>query len=323
MKHYLLLGAGFSRNWGGWLAAEVFDYLLGSPEIDEGLRDQLWQKKRMGGFEAVLAGLQVDHLKSRRQKPDERLAKFQVALSDMFSQLNAAYEQTPFEFGSSRGYRVGEFLVKFDGIFTLNQDLLLERHYLNENVSLNSSNRWIGWEIPGMMPRDRNSALAGRENLGVWVPRDQPPTTSDRLQPIIKLHGSCNWSDESLGDLMVMGGNKAGLINQIPILKWNSEYFSDRLSESDSRLMVIGYSFGDDHINGQIIKAAETGNLKVFIVDPDGVDVLDKNHNAKIYSPGDLAKNLWPHMIGASRRSLREIFGSDRAEHAKVMRFFD
>jgi hypothetical protein len=29
MPHYLLTGAGFSRNWGGWLANEAFEYLLG------------------------------------------------------------------------------------------------------------------------------------------------------------------------------------------------------------------------------------------------------------------------------------------------------
>jgi len=28
-------------------------------------------------------------------------------------------------------------------------------------------------------------------------------------------------------------------------------------------------------------------------------------------------------LIGASRRSLRDIFGGDTAEHNKVMRFFD
>jgi hypothetical protein len=26
---YMLTGAGFSRNWGGWLADEAFEYLLG------------------------------------------------------------------------------------------------------------------------------------------------------------------------------------------------------------------------------------------------------------------------------------------------------
>jgi hypothetical protein len=32
MAHYLLTGAGFSYNWGGWLASEAFEYLLGAPE---------------------------------------------------------------------------------------------------------------------------------------------------------------------------------------------------------------------------------------------------------------------------------------------------
>lgn len=44
MQHYLLTGAGFSANWGGWVASEAFEYLLGCPEIlaDDRLRDLLW-----------------------------------------------------------------------------------------------------------------------------------------------------------------------------------------------------------------------------------------------------------------------------------------
>lgn len=33
MQTLLLLGAGFSRNWGGSVASEVFEYLLGTPEL--------------------------------------------------------------------------------------------------------------------------------------------------------------------------------------------------------------------------------------------------------------------------------------------------
>lgn len=35
MNTLLLLGAGFNRNWGGWLADEVVDYLLAGPEVRE------------------------------------------------------------------------------------------------------------------------------------------------------------------------------------------------------------------------------------------------------------------------------------------------
>lgn len=33
MPTVLLIGAGSSRNWGGWLASETFDYLLGCPQV--------------------------------------------------------------------------------------------------------------------------------------------------------------------------------------------------------------------------------------------------------------------------------------------------
>jgi hypothetical protein len=60
MPYYLLTGAGFSRNWGGWLANEAFEYLLGSPEIDDYLRSILWQTKLSGeGFEGALSAVQA------------------------------------------------------------------------------------------------------------------------------------------------------------------------------------------------------------------------------------------------------------------------
>jgi hypothetical protein len=61
MSHLLLLGAGFSRNWGGWLAQEAFEYLLGCNEVisDGNLRELLWKHQESGGgFEAALEELQ-------------------------------------------------------------------------------------------------------------------------------------------------------------------------------------------------------------------------------------------------------------------------
>ena len=45
MNCVLLIGAGFSRNWGGWLSGEVFEYLLGCPEIknDHYLKELMWR----------------------------------------------------------------------------------------------------------------------------------------------------------------------------------------------------------------------------------------------------------------------------------------
>ena len=82
--------------------------------------------------------------------------------------------------------------------------------------------------------------------------------------------------------------------------------------------MVIGYSFGDAHINETIKVTAQNG-LKIFIVDTLGVDVADK----RSASLDDQMKTLMPQIIGASRRSIREVVESDAVEYGKILRFFE
>jgi len=122
--------------------------------------------------------------------------------------------------------------------------------------------------------------------------------------------------------LIVVGGNKPSTIGQHPILKWNHEQFGDYLLRPDARMMIVGYSFDDEHINRVIGQAADAGNLRLFIIDPLDVEVADDHRDHPIYSPGPLFSRLRPYLVGASRRTIREIFGADRVEHAKVMRFF-
>jgi SIR2-like domain len=323
VPHIALLGAGFSRNWGGWLAPEAFEYLLGCPQVDEGLRHLLWLYKRRGGFEGALAQLQADFAQRRDAASEERLIKMQKAIMQMFADMDKAFAALGnFEPQNESRYLVRSLLVRFDAIFTLNQDLLLERHYLNQNVALSSYRKWNGWEIPGMRPvsGDGSQDPAG----ATWSPTDpQSFAVNGNLQPYFKLHGSSNWIDASRGrELVVMGGNKPSSIDQHPILKWNHEQFREYLLRRDTRVMIIGYSFGDEHINRAIEQASDAGNIRLFIIDPLGVEVADENRHHPIYSPGPLFAKLHPRLIGASRRTLRETFGTDRVEHGKVMRFF-
>jgi hypothetical protein len=142
VNYLLLLGAGFSRNWGGWLADEAFEYLLGCKEIVESdyLKSLLWKHKRNGGF-AALAEVQEAWVQEREQrkydplyrsKPNDNLDSFQSALERMFTDMNQAFSAlTTFEFHIEVKSMVRPFIAQFDAIFTLNQDLLLETHYLN------------------------------------------------------------------------------------------------------------------------------------------------------------------------------------------------
>ena len=81
--------------------------------------------------------------------------------------------------------------------------------------------------------------------------------------------------------------------------------------------MVIGYSFGDDHINREIVNSISNHDLKLFIVDPDSVDVKKKIRN----DAAAVGLRLDGAIVGASSRSLRETFGQDHLEHSKFMRF--
>ncbi|MBC8285839.1 MAG: SIR2 family protein [Nitrospinae bacterium] len=322
MNHILLLGAGFSRNWGGWLAQEAFEYLLGCPQIDDGLRKLLWDYHERGGFEAALARLQESRFHSDGSKPNPQLSKLQEAILQMFNDMDKAFTGIQFEINNQIGYGVSSFLTRFDAIFTLNQDLLIERHYLDGSAYLHSNGKWDGTGIPGVKPSSQ-SGYGDTRYIGKLTPNEDDFKMGKRTQPYFKLHGSSNWYDLNSQELLVLGGNKASIINQYPILKWSHEQFKERLSLPDTRLMVIGYSFGDDHINKAIGEAVKGGNLRMFVIDPLGVDAFDRLRTGLITAPSEFAIQLRPIVIGASRRTLQEIFGDDRVEHGKVLRFFE
>lgn len=317
MANILLLGAGFTRNWGGWLGPEVFEYLLGRPEIDSAIRKLLFDHRRLGGYEAAMGVLQEDYF---RHGSRTQLAKFEAALAAAFVDMEKGFATIAFEFSNSIPFLVSTFLGRFDAIFTLNQDLLLDRHYLNANVMLRNPARWSGaWQIPGMRHL-RDGAVDTNANCGIWTPGGDIEVRPNS-QPYFKLHGSSNWVDSKGDRIMVAGGNKPALIGRFPPLPAYHDAFRRYLSAAGARLMVIGYGFGDDHINQMILGAAAGGQLTVFIVDPLGLDVIDENRSHPIYMPGALISILGPVVRGVSRRSLREIFSADPIEHAKLGAF--
>jgi hypothetical protein len=321
MNFIVLLGAGFSRNWGGMLSTDVFDYLLPAVQDHGDLRNILWKHRKQGGFEAALAEVQQTYAHGPSPHHKAQLDILQDAIGRMFAIMDSAFASMPtMEFQQHIEYLLRTFLVRFDAIFSLNQDLLIERHYLNDNVMLGSSGRWNGYQIPGIQRPPRGFTDIGTEK---WTPRASSEfRIEERLQPFIKVHGSSNWINAQGGQLMVMGGGKAALIGQHPILEWNLATLREYLLRPNTRLMAIGYGFADDHINNLIGEGVDRGTLKIYIVDTVGLDSLDKNRAATIYAPDAYFARLQPHIIGVSKRVLRETFNNDRVEHAKLMEFF-
>ena len=145
MSHYLLTGAGFSRNWGGWLANEAFEYLLGAPETDHYIRDILWATKLKGeGFEGALSIVQGEYEGTKSAEAKGRLDRLTEAVVGMFSAMQTAFNKLDYR---ELDLRLQRFLAQFDGIFTLNQDTLLETLYAGE---VRWSERWYGSYLPYM-----------------------------------------------------------------------------------------------------------------------------------------------------------------------------
>jgi hypothetical protein len=332
MPHYLLTGAGFSRNWGGWLADEAFEYLLTRAELDTGLRSLLWRFKSTGGFEAALASLQIGYSHQGASSDKERLVALTKALVDMFDAMNKGYYDLAFEpsgHGNKSNLDVCRFLSWFDAIFTLNQDALLELKYIGPSYDTVRSldTRWQGSYMPYV------DFLNKSDVDGLAHPCDFPMVPNlnlalkDRQQPYYKLHGSANWFSGNPDErMLVMGGNKPELIKQFPILARYHAEFAERLSRPGARLMIIGYSFRDEHINQTIVEACKKG-LQIFIVDYNGLDVIDTRKDgdkrAAIPVPmTEFTEIIAPSIIGASRRPLLSTLITDKVERDKLYTFF-
>src|SRR5207302_5470573 len=154
MNYLLLLGAGFSKNWHGWLADEVFNRLLGCPEViaDAELRQILWSTSD-SGFESALELVQDEAERDPHSKSKQRrLQAMQGAVGQVFREINSSFLNQPiFASHNNREGTVRGFLTRFHAIFTLNQDILLEHHYHdNFDIGLERPQCWNSIQIPGM-----------------------------------------------------------------------------------------------------------------------------------------------------------------------------
>ena len=307
--HLLLTGAGFTYNWGGWLAKELEGDLLGRLASSPALQRLV---QNAPNFEEALDT-------ARRSFANDQVRVLETTVKDSFQAMNGALAERFSMFLGGKEHIV-DFLTRFDSIFTLNQDLLFEIHY----NALRKGSRWKGTYYPGIIPSmlpaptlppDKGEVLRRARRVGSIGAAERSQ------QPIYKLHGSVDWADDS-GDLFVVGGGKESYIESKPLLVEYFKAFRERLLAPNTRLMVIGYGWSDDHVNRVIFDAAKSNHsLGLFHINPSGRDAILGPRGEPIarYSTSMVAPLK---CIGESRRALTTTFGGDNLEYQKVMRFF-
>jgi hypothetical protein len=191
---------------------------------------------------------------------------------------------------------------------------------------LGSSGKWGGWQIPGMKLNVGGLEPLQARATSIWTP-SASMTTDSRYQPLYKLHGSVNWRDADNQALMIIGGDKAQQIQTHPTLSAYAQAFEARLARPESKLMIIGYGFRDHHINRAIVRGVREQGLQFFVICPEGAKVAqtfrsEAHPGAALAAFGyDLEDVFARGCVGISTRMLCDIFGGDRVEHTRVMRF--
>lgn len=262
-KRVLLIGAGFSRNWGGLLAGDVSGRILAHPAVQgrPNLRPLLLREP---SFEDALERT--------------RTGLFEAADAEaMETAIRAAFDGMDTDFRNPTppvlGATINDFIARFcpgavgvgtGYVFSLNQDLLLERIYGTQPARQLLTVPGLQWlERPPPFPAAAwPIPLATLRDPAI----DEPPLL--RHFNHIKLHGSINWRSGDGRHSMIMGRRKPLTIARSPMIGWYHQVFERVLFSGDVRLMVIGYGWGDEHINEPIAEAVRNHGLQIYSWNP-------------------------------------------------------
>lgn len=316
----ILTGAGWSRNWGGRLAEELWQDLMGHPAVqgNSSLRELLLQES---SFEEALGRVHAEPF-----TPSDRQA-LEQALLDAFITMDREIAR-PHHDPWINIYKVQDLLFRFWGqpgetvnagyIFTLNQDLWPERYLYNGHV------RGVAAALPGLRRRPNQrlftTDIGSYGDKFVMEPIADPAANGQlrRSFNVIKLHGSFNWRTTNGRNAMIVGTGKGGQIAASPLLSWYWEIFREVLSAADVRLMIVGYGFGDEHVNAAIAEAVHNHGLRVFIWDT-GADLKGRVQAAPH------GATIWSSLISTATRHMIEVFPSNQdptEEYRRVQRVF-
>ena len=86
---------------------------------------------------------------------------------------------------------------------------------------------------------------------------------------------------------------------------------------------VNSYGFRDEHINLALLNATKNFGLKIFIIDPMGVDILDRRPKFGIPGPPTELMDMQPTSLALPGVDWWITCGGDDVEHARAMKFFD
>lgn len=297
----LLTGAGFTKNFGAPLAKEISDIINNNSTIQ---KNQKLKEILNNNFD--YEKIYQEMMDSKNNTKEKKILN--NALQEAYKYVDnsiLSQNDTPI---TSQLYNdvfkklIAPFTKAHGGsgyIFTLNQDLFIERYFNNylaeyllrlpimgtsvDNEPLNNDSKRI---LPKDFQNQKND----------W----EKESKQEKTLSYIKLHGSQDWFMNDNSQMMIIGHAKGEKIKNNPLLSWYFELFESQLAVENTKLLIIGYGFGDPRINEAITK---NENLKLFIIDTRQREEFMKALEEKPH--GDVIKKLNPSFY---KQTLSELF---------------
>jgi hypothetical protein len=314
----LLTGAGFTKNFGGPLAKELWSIVFshpileGAPDVRNLLRqdfdfESVYNDVMRGPDLTLIAGEGAPTWESQQQA-------LRTAVSEAYEYIDEKVRTFSFRRDAPYPvniYMVQEFISKFAGassspgyFFTLNQDLFIERQYFNG----------VAPALPGIQRSSSWFTTNGTQSLKAErrILADSAAGIAFTDSPFfyVKLHGSSNWYTGDQ-ETMVIGRPKHTQIAAQAILTAYFDAFRSVLNCKDRRLLCVGYSFSDEHVNAAIMDGVRAG-LRVYVLSPESPDGLAAR--LRQHEAGEV---IWRGLAGYFQSDLRTLFPSDQSATAE------
>lgn len=246
----LLTGAGFTKNFGGFL--------------DEKIRNAI--KSNLTN-EAIIKSLEKNPYEQIYQELNsnssnsEIIQQFNEAINNAYAKMDSSLQKL----SNKNKNVINKFLKKFHYVFTLNQDLFLEKTFGYHSIL---TNQFSGDFRPINPFLDLSNGKFTYPDL-VTSEFEKLLVQSPYKEKFkyIKLHGSYGWKnfDSSNIHIMGVGFNKQSKIWNFLLLRIYLSFFGNRLTDGEGVLVIFGYGFGDMHINDYICWGINKG-LRLILI---------------------------------------------------------
>lgn len=306
-RHVLLTGAGFTHNFGVPLSKDIWAKIFNNEKVqcEKRIRELLLYNF---DFEDV-----YNLVFSNGYNDNEKDAIKEAVL---FAYENIDETIRAYRFSGNGTFavnlhRVQNLIHRFAGkdqkgfFFTLNQDLFIERQYYNGMKPTMPGIRLKGDYFSANFKQKISPSYFIQLPDEDEVKEKSPSYFQNDAFFYIKLHGSYNWISSDGTQKLVIGRNKQSQIISEPLLAFFFKVFKHVLSQGNIKLLVIGYSFSDDHINDIIVDAIKQFNLKLFVLTPQPVSEFKASLLNKNKKNGDI---LWTGLKGYFPNKLVELF---------------